>query len=103
MVPLAQLELEFASGRARGDVHMSMSNAAVRTPAYDSNGVRVAPYSARDLFMMDPANGATWAERYRAWQAGAASRPSCRWLTANELADRAEAAEIAADNASMAR
>ncbi len=81
-----------------------MTNTTTRTvPAYSATGVRLAPYSARELFMMDPANGVTWAERYRAWQAGAAQRPTYRWVTANELADQAEAAEIAADNASMAR
>lgn len=41
--------------------------------------------------------------RVRACAPGAAQRPTYRWLTANELADQAEAAEIAADNASMAR
>jgi hypothetical protein len=52
--------------------------------------------------MLDSANGATWAERYRAWQAGAAKRPCYRWLTANDIADAQERADIASDAASMA-
>jgi len=84
---------------------MNSSNTVrASSPAYSSTGVRVAPYTPRELFMLEArAAGATWAEAYRAWQAGAAKRPTYRWLTASELADREEAAEIAADAASMAR
>lgn len=81
---------------------MTNNTARKPVPAYSASGVRLAPYSARDLFMMDPANGETGADRYRAWRAGESARPTYRWLTANELADRQEEIDAAADLASMA-
>jgi hypothetical protein len=81
-----------------------MNNAASKPAAfYNAQGVRIAPYTAQELFMLDRADGVTWAERYRARQAHRKTLPQLRWKTQADLLDEQEAAEIAADEASMAR
>lgn len=60
-----------------------MNNAA-QTPAYNTNGVRVAPYTERETFFLTTPG--TYAEKYRAWQA-LPKGGHYRWPTYNEVQD----------------
>lgn len=59
------------------------------TPAYNTNGVRVAPYTPRELHMLSFKG--TWAETYRAWEAGKSQRGTYRWPAYNEVQDALDA------------
>ncbi len=60
------------------------------TPAYNSNGVRVAPYTERELAFLKAPEGETWAETYRRLRAQPKG-PHYRWPTYNEVQDALDA------------